>query len=130
MLNLIYYREATTPSLVSGEELNTAEATDVYSNSSCYLTLPRSRNYVVKSGCGFIKLNNKGNSEIELLSQEKGAHRRGFPFLLRAGVTQVFNFKGSWVIEIVSGNAVDLDIVEFETHGGSKKKKDNVLGMA
>ena len=74
-------------------------------------------------------MKNKGNYHIELLAQKRRGSQKGTTWTLGAGITQTFTYKGHWCIEILQGDAADVEIVEVSTHGG-QNKGENRLGMA
>eukprot|EP01127_Copromyxa_protea_P022380 TRINITY_DN7995_c0_g1_i4.p1 TRINITY_DN7995_c0_g1~~TRINITY_DN7995_c0_g1_i4.p1 ORF type:complete len:267 (+),score=34.73 TRINITY_DN7995_c0_g1_i4:215-1015(+) len=115
---------------VSGHEMVRLDAR--HSNfplTSWYLLLEGSYNYIFGRSIGYITIRNNSEDQHCTLGSWQlyvPPHRPTF-FLLKSKKQACFDFKGDWCIEIVQGDKHNLEIVEFQTFGGSGEH--NLLNM-
>eukprot|EP00026_Physarum_polycephalum_P015110 Phypoly_transcript_15723.p1 GENE.Phypoly_transcript_15723~~Phypoly_transcript_15723.p1 ORF type:complete len:278 (+),score=61.08 Phypoly_transcript_15723:55-834(+) len=103
-----------------------------YPERSKYITFPASYFYVVSRSTGFVVVENRSTFDVTLRSREREAtiwdplNVGSTPcaeFVLRAGETQGFDFRGWYCIEVspdTQDRPIDLKITDFAMSGGGK----------
>eukprot|EP01137_Pigoraptor_chileana_P000664 Opistho-2@37176 len=105
--------------IMTGAELIRAEgALPGYTASRFYLIFPPSSG-LITSNTGYVVVENASEvASIELAGfQRKGdGSRRGFPFEIKAGDRRIVTFRGSWCLEVLSG---EPDLIKLAGWGPS-----------
>jgi len=111
--------------MMKGEAL--LKESTYYNTSNYYIVFPPSDSYIFTSAVGWIELENRGDEEIILISQQRKTQVFGETYTLKTSEKKSFDYKGNWCIEIRSGNPQNISISQHSTNGGGTK--GNELGM-
>uniref|UniRef100_A0A6U1SJJ4 Uncharacterized protein n=1 Tax=Vannella robusta TaxID=1487602 RepID=A0A6U1SJJ4_9EUKA len=117
------------PGVYSGHELQKKENNEtLYDNDLHYLIFPPSKSSLFSYHIGWFKLHNKSQDTIQIRGKEKKGRAVGIIYPLPPGDSQCFPYKGSWVVEIMSGNEQMIHLKGQSPTGG--ESFPNILGMA
>jgi len=126
-----FHESHERPTFIRGIDMRRSQRSRRFNLSHPFLWFPASASYIFYWATGFIEVRNLSSEDtLQLVSRRRGTYsgQIGGSCEVKPESTVLFNYRGSWCIEVVKGSHTNLQVVSYEI--SSDLQGSNELGMA